>query len=69
MAQHIESDFACFDSFRVHVLAFAQPVKESRQVALHYEGTVVGEMVGDILKAANLLALTQQVEQRIDSTG
>ena len=66
MAQHIEPDFIDPDGFRVHVLIIVQTMKKGRHIRLYHKAAVLGEMVSDILKAADLLVLGQQVEQRVE---
>ena len=67
MAQQVEPDFIDPDGFRVHVLIIAQTMKKSRHKGFYHKATIVGEMVSDILKAADLLVLGQQVEQRVEN--
>ena len=65
-ARDIERHSVDVDGLRVDVLPVGQAVEPVRHGRLHEEHAVVGEMPGDVLEAADLGVLCQQVVQRVE---
>ena len=66
VAQQVEPHLVHFDRLCLHVLIVPQPVQEGRDIGLHHERAVARQVCSHVLKAAHLVLLGQQVEQRVE---
>ena len=67
MPPDIELDPFPLDPFGVHVLVVAEPVETARGASLDAEHSVIGEVPGRALEAADLLVLREQVEPGVST--
>src|SRR5918994_3381385 len=66
VAKHIEPYRIDLDGLRIDMLVVAQPVEEGGRAGLDHERAFAGEVGGDVLEAAHLVFLGQQVEERVE---
>src|SRR5215210_984442 len=62
VTKHIEPYRVDFDGLRVDVLIVTQPVEEGGRTCFDHERSVICEVGGDVLEAAHLVFLGQQIE-------
>ena len=66
VAQQVQPHGIHFDGLGLHILLILQPMQKGRCVRLDHEPAVGGEMGGDLLEAAHLFVLGQQVEEGVE---